>query len=115
MLTAFQASTGAYMTEDAELLCEECFASEDVYARPVSNYTLDEWQSEDARSQQLVCTGEAFVDEMEADDDQPKYDECEPALLDANGHELREEYHYHPKTNVEPPAGDDESYEVDGI
>lgn len=98
MLTAFQVSTGAYMTENGELLCTSCFESEDVYAKPVGNYSLDEWQSEEARSRQLVCTGEAFVDEMEADDDQPKYDECEPALYDTNGHEIRAEYHFHPES-----------------
>ena len=45
MLTAYQVSTGAYVTEDFELLCERCFDYGDTYCRPVSNYSLDEWQA----------------------------------------------------------------------
>ena len=92
MLTGFQASTGAYVTEDGELLCPSCFNDGDTLARPVSNYGLDEWQSEDA-------TGYEWDD-----DDGLDHSECEPALFDANYHELRAEYHYHAADQEDPKA-----------
>lgn len=45
MLTGYQASTGAYQDQDGELYCENCFDRGDSYARPVSNYELDEAES----------------------------------------------------------------------
>ncbi len=48
MLTGFQVSTGAWVTEDYDILHEGCI--DDNYVRPMSNYELDEHdasQSED--------------------------------------------------------------------
>lgn len=100
MLTAFQASTGAYMTEDGELLCESCFESEDVFAKPVSNYGLDEEQTASSEGsfdwdyadqiREVDGVSQALINDhwhVEACG-------CEAALLDANGHELREAYWY---------------------
>jgi len=55
MLTAFQCAIGAYQTEGGELLCESCFRGGDAYARPVSNYALDEWQVESSRDEYPDC------------------------------------------------------------
>ncbi|MES2156062.1 MAG: hypothetical protein V4510_13090, partial [bacterium] len=41
MLTAFQCETGAYMTENGELLCEDC--ARDDFTKPVSRYELSCW------------------------------------------------------------------------
>lgn len=82
MLTGFQVAIGAYVTEDMDLLCEDCYRLEDVYAKPVSNYELDEWQSQ-----------EAYDYEWDDDDEAVDHQYCEPELLDVNGHELREAYH----------------------
>lgn len=82
MLTAFQVETAAYVTESGELLCPECFDDGDTYAKPVSRYGLDEWQT-------------AYAEDHEWDeDDGLDHAECEPALYDDNGHELLAEYHY---------------------
>jgi hypothetical protein len=58
MLTGFQVATGAYQTEDGEVLCEGCFDRGDAYCRPVSNYALDEWQSAAAEDGYCALTGE---------------------------------------------------------
>jgi hypothetical protein len=106
MLTSFQVAVGGYVTENGDLLCEQCFDRGDTFAKPVSNYELDEWQSE---------RGYGYEWEYEHDDDEEEvlvqkadesyedfnarlneyHEECEPALFDDNGHELREAYHYH--------------------
>jgi hypothetical protein len=98
MITAFQASIGAYMAEDGELLCEDCFASGDRFARPVSNYELDEEQAYasegafdwDYAEGKRTVDGKAFarIDGLW----HAEACGCEAALLDINGHELREPY-----------------------
>ena len=81
MLTGFQVSTGAYMTEYGELLCEDCFDRGDTYAKPVSNYALDEWQS---------GSSDGYFDGEEGHAEDCY---CEPALhCDDCGGELREQY-----------------------
>lgn len=94
MLTSFQVSTGAYVTEDGGLLCKQCFQSEDTYPKPVSNYELDEWQSETSQDHEWFDYD--VTDAIEQDRIQTYHKQCEPALYDINGHELREKYHYHP-------------------
>jgi hypothetical protein len=86
MLTGFQVATGAYRAEYGELYCESCFEGGDVYCVPVSNYILDEWQSE-------VGADQGFC----ADADEPWENEtecgCEPPLLcDGCSAELRAEW-----------------------
>jgi len=108
MLTSYQASPGAYITEDGELYCLDCAErqaggedaprtdADTMFIRfrgildpkktglsPVIGYSLDEQQAQDA-------------EDYEWDkDDGLDHSECEPALFaDGCGHELREEYHY---------------------
>jgi len=102
MLTGTQVATGGYVTENGELLCERCFEMGDDYARPVSNYELDEWQSSNSTGLYCVIDEDGDHDRWndEYEDVEPgerKGEECEPALYDEAGHELRDEYHYHPE------------------
>lgn len=81
MLTAFQVQTAAYVTEDGEILCSECFDRGDTYAKPIIQYVLDEWQTSEAQ-------------DYEWPEDGVDHSECEPALFDLNGDVLLEAYHY---------------------
>lgn len=98
MITAFQAALGGYITEHGDLMCEDCFRSEDTYARPMSNFELDEWQTQDA--ERLSWDYAERVSETEDGTKVALLDGvwhvegcgCEPALYDMNGHELREAY-----------------------
>jgi hypothetical protein len=106
MLTSFQVAVGGYITEYGDLLCEECFDRADTYAKPMSNYELDEWQSsegyghdwrydhDDDEDGVLVQRADESMDDFDTRVNE-YHEECEPALLDVNGHELREAYHYH--------------------
>ncbi len=101
MLTAFQCATGAYRTEDGELLCENCFDGGEDFARPVSNFELDEEQN--ARTEDYDWSYDRDPDAGPLDEDQDlnEYHRgCEPALYDDNGHELREAYHEHPEVEA---------------
>lgn len=96
MLTAYQASTGAYVTEYGELLCSGCFDDGDTFARPISNFGLDELQTEFAEG--LVCSvgsdGKQVWLDGYKEPSGPTFPDCVPALRDENGHELVEEYHW---------------------
>jgi hypothetical protein len=85
MLTAFQCEIAAYVTENGELLCPECFESSfetgDDYAKPLIRYSLDEWQT--GSDEGFVC------DDYTGEGDTCG---CESALLDEDGHELVEAY-----------------------
>lgn len=50
MLTSYQLETGAYVTQDGEILCDDCFELGNEYARPMSNYELDEYQTWESSS-----------------------------------------------------------------
>jgi len=83
MLTGYQVETIAYMTEYGELLCPDCFDIGDELARPVSRYSLDEWQAEQAYD--FEWYEDDGIDHAEVG--------CMPAINDENGHELVEEWH----------------------
>ena len=108
MLTGTQLEINAYATEYGELLCLDCAEAEIANApttdlhgmflhlydvpdpevtglQPVIQYGLDEWQSAEA---------EAMADS----EDWEGHEECLPALYDANGHILNDEWHYHPES-----------------
>lgn len=89
MLTAFQCATGAYATEDGDIICLTCFEDGGRFVREVSNYELDEVQS--ARSYDDGWCAVAGWPE-----DQPEGWVCEgceyPLHCDACGAELREAY-----------------------
>jgi hypothetical protein len=99
MLTSFQVATGAYQDENGDFLCEECFEKGDTYARPISNFELDEEQSHAAEGwrdwnygdEQVEVSGETYT---LGRDDQWHVEACgcEPPLLDLYGHEIREAY-----------------------
>ncbi len=98
MLTGYQVSTGAYETEDGELLCEQCFERGDVFARPVSNFELDEQQALQADGYDWSYEADPDAGPLDPDQDLDAYHQgCEPALYDEDGHELREAYHEHPE------------------
>jgi hypothetical protein len=101
MLTGTQVATGGYVTESGELLCEQCFEWGGTYARSISNYELDEWQSSNAYGTACAMDEDGDTEWIDQDDEVDAgvvvYDECEPALYDDAGHELRDEYHYHPE------------------
>lgn len=101
MLTAAQCATAAYMTEDGELLCPSCFDRGDTYAKPLSQYSLDEWQS--SSESDLDWQYADKIREADEDEDRPTqalirgiwHAEaccCEDALYDEAGHELVERY-----------------------
>lgn len=125
MITAYQAATGAYLTEYGDLLCDACFASGDDYAKPISNYGLDEEQTAYAEGYEwsdTTCTcdhdeddhagawldsidGAHCLDDCDCEEfTAVKHDGCEPALFDTNGHLLLDEYHDHPTDVVQNPA-----------
>lgn len=97
MLTGYQCATGAYSTEDGELICPQCFDDGETFARPVSNYELDEYAT--------AVSGEIDWDDAEyvVTDDAGTHGlirgvwhledcACTYALEDEAGHELVEAY-----------------------
>lgn len=46
MLTGYQVETIAVMTENGEFFCLDCWDRNGDYARPVSRYELDEYDTE---------------------------------------------------------------------
>jgi hypothetical protein len=99
MLTGFQVATGAYETEDGELLSETTFDQGEHYARPVSNYELDERQTQEARDwldwehldTEVVEDGIEYrqgLDGMWHIEDCG----CEPDLIDIYGVTIRDSY-----------------------
>jgi hypothetical protein len=80
MLTGFQVSTGAYISDGYELLCESCFENGNDYCRPISNYELDEWQV-------------SATDGMLEDEEHAEYCACSvPVNCEDCGHALREAF-----------------------
>lgn len=99
MLTSAQVATAAYMTEDGELYCPDCFDQGDVYAKPIIAYSLDEEQQYAREGHEWPSeTHEGYADDDAERDALERYhEECLPPLYGVCGHELAEEYHYHPE------------------
>jgi hypothetical protein len=95
MITAAQAAIAAYETEFGEIYCDCCwFDNGGKYARPVSQFEVDERQS-------------SYANGYEWDeDDHPTCNEngCEPALYcDGCGDELAPEWHDDPEPEDREP------------
>jgi hypothetical protein len=91
MLTHYQVQTGGYVDENYELFCISCFNSTgDLFCRPLSNYDLDEWQTENSRGDGEWCAAVGFIEEWP---DEWVCQGCElPLHCAACGGELRGEY-----------------------
>ena len=119
MLTGFQVATGAYEpydNVDGELICPSCFDNGETYARPVSNYALDEEQA--ARAEGWLDWD--YLDEF-VEHEGTKYGlgqddvwhqeacACEPSLdCSECGREIHEAYQDQGCTE-ERPGGEDEN------